>query len=317
MSVSMDTRLLRALLACSLLGAACGDDSPALPDAHPPHDGPVDGPIVPPDPDARTDGMQPPDPDGGADAPVDGGTPQNPGTIGDNGRILDGAPVNGTGPSLRKQLAVETLDGGVADLEVGRGFATKSSATATRVKTMFEITNRGTRTYCLVGVVDVEYLDAQGAPLADATSIYIAGSVQRTSPTATASTCLAPGERAFALDIADTAVGFDRLSGVRFHTFAQAAPGATAPSAKLRPTAYTVTGNDVSVTVENTGTRTGAITDVEMVPLDADGAPLGWDSLLPVDRQLAAGASTTARNPHPLFTGSSTRIYVRVAYADM
>jgi hypothetical protein len=294
----------RGLALCLGLAAACGSTS-SDPDAPPAS---IDAGISP---DAAVDAGAEGAPDAAPDAGVDESTPPTT-FIGDNGAILEGATVDGAGPIDRREIEVESLDGSLGDLVLGRAYVSKSSPSSERTRTVVEVTNRGTRTYCDVAVSRIEYLGADGTVLADGSEI-IWGSVRQIGGFL-AMTCLLPGERAFLLDTVERPMS--GVATIKVRT-AGAVMATTATAAQLRPVRYTVTDNDVAITVENTGTRAARVTTAYVVYLDGDGAPLGWTiARAPADDDVAAGASVVMEDNTTLFLGASTDLYVRVMYIE-
>jgi hypothetical protein len=298
-------------LALALVLAACGSPG-GDPDATPPppvdgRDGmAADGPI-----DAGGDGTPDGTPDGAPDASVDGATPTT-GFIGDNGAILEGAVVDGTGPADRREVAIEALPGSVTDLVLGRAFLTRSSPSSERSRLVVEITNRGSQTYCDVAAPAIQFLDAGGSLLGDGTEVIWAS--VRDVGGFTALTCLLPGERTFLLDSVEHPMA--SVATVKLRT-GGAVMTTAATTSQPRPVGYDVTAGDVSITVENRGTRTARVTLAYVVYLDGDGLPLGWTSArAPADADVAAGASIALRDSTTLFLGASSDLYVRVMYTE-
>jgi hypothetical protein len=314
---AFDSRVPRIVLVSALL-AACGSSNKGQPDGGravdasiDAEDGAADGSIDAGDGTTIDGGI-----DAAIDAGIDAATPPGPGEIGDNGAILQGDEVTGTGSADRRRIEVSTS--GVAQLVVGPAYITKAFPNSPNSKLVIEVTNRGDQAYCRVALLEVQFLDATGTNLAAPADLFILGAVRHVTANATTDTCLAPGERAFALGGISN-VAPERVARLRLRVNGEASAAFTPANAKLGPVSYRVTNNDVFVRVENTGSRPGRITQVHMVHLDADGVPLGSEQMRvnPADRDVAAAGSVEVFDDSPLFLGASNRLYVRVGFEDL
>jgi hypothetical protein len=236
-------------------------------------------------------------------------TPLPAGLLGDNGAILAGAPIEGTGPADRREIPV-IVGPGVADLVVGTAFVTRSGPRSPRSRLIVEVTNRGEATYCDVTLVELQYLGAGRTRLQPATEATVLGSIRQTE-TSAAERCLVPGERTYAVDLAPVDAG--QVSELALRVAATAVETA-APAAQVRAVRYDVADNDVAITVENTGPGAARLTGVQIVYLDADGLPLGWTRPPVPSTEVAAGASIVVADNTTRFLGASRDLHVRVDY---
>jgi hypothetical protein len=231
------------------------------------------------------------------------------GFVGDNGAILAGAPIEGTGGADRRELPV-IVGPGVADLAIGTALVTRSGPHSPRSRLIVEITNRGTATYCDVRLVELQYLGAGRRRLQPATEATVLGSIRQTE-TSAAERCLVPGERTYAVDLAPVDVG--QVTALALRVAATAAETA-APAARVHAVRYDVADNDVAITIENTGPGAARLTGVQIVYLDAGGLPLGWTRPPVPATEVAAGASVVVADNTTRFLGASRDLYVRVDY---
>jgi hypothetical protein len=269
----------RFALVAALLAAACSGPAPAV-DREPPPAAAVSEP-----------------------------TPRPAGIVGDNAALLAGAPIAGTGPADRRALPV-IVGPGVADLEVGAAFVTRSGPRSPRARLIVEITNRGAATYCDVALVELQYLDAGRQRLQAKGEAPVLGSIRRTA-TNPAARCLVPGERTYAVDLAPVAV--DQVTELALRVVGTAVEVAPPPSL-LRAVRYDVASNDVAITIDNAGTRAARVTEVQVVYLDEDGMPLGWTRPPVPTTAVAAGGSVVIADNTTRFLGASRDLYVRVGY---
>jgi len=281
----MRTHLPARLLATSLLSflplAACGSDGAASPD------GAVDAGA-----DASPDAAPPPD------APP-------PPVVGNNAALLDGPDVTGVLILHRKTVDIDVAAAPV-DLRVGTGVVV---GTGGLTHVLYPVTNAGGGDLCL-GPATGELLDAAGA-VVEHGEIYLEGSVRR-SPQLPTYSCLAPGESGW-LYQSSTTTPFDQVARTRLSVDADDT-AFVEPAARVVPVSYELEGFVLRLTVRNAGTARAVLDFGHCVPLDADGAPLGY-AMVASNDALEAGASVELQGAGS-WGGLAVRAACRMNFRD-
>jgi hypothetical protein len=296
------TASLALALTLSVGLGACGSESDS-PDAQPAQT--FDAAI--PGIDAATPGIDAalPGPDAGGSKDPDAQVTE---VDTNNSATLSGTVVEGFGTLERKLLPIE-VELGTKGLEVGDGYALGSG---NYVYYLFDVANTGTSDVCGVAFDSVTYLDGNGTQLGEPGYSVVAGAVRDIGDAFT-STCLAPGQHGWILDINNT-TGFDNVASVRVSVTAfDLQP--TLPGARVKPVSYDLADGLIAVNVENQGTVAANLGLSSSIAFDEAGLPLAWSFFSESGLDLATGAATTLTD-YPIFGGDMHSMQVNISFSD-
>ena len=244
----------------------------------------------------------------------------SPSIKGNNSALLTG-PTLGSGSAsvgaLRKEVSKVVSDA-PPGLSFGTAYATRTSTTSETLYWVLPVTNTSGEALCFIRFNGITFSDGAGNTLAEDDFSYVTGSVGAFSSDMYTDTCLAPGETGYVLGIElsnpnPVYTSLDRISIAEV----VADSDATVPPVSIVPQLYTAFGENLNVTVENKGTRTGYVTDFSSyLLLDAGGGPLAWgflDRATGWEGALAVGERKGLIDP-VRYNGSAQRVRVFVDF---
>ena len=267
-------------------------------------------------------------PAGAPGAPGMGGSGQaasgpSAGRASDGWNELIGAHIGSgkqSGADLRRSVRVNMF-GDDSSYMLGRAFVTRSSVTSIGTDLVIEVTNVGDQLRCFVQADAVKRKDADGKSLPGTFDfIYVSGSNAVDSVGGT-DTCLGPNETGYFLDITlqttDMGSLYDLLAEVDLTITSDPADDYERPQYRLVPTAYSVQGEQLQVTLVNEGSAAAPLredSNLRYMLLDDAGDPLDW-GFLDVDTlsDVPPGESITASSDI-YYAGSASRLRVLADY---
>lgn len=189
---------------------------------------------------------------------------------------------------LRRPLEVTILG---EETMVGKGYVMRSSLTTAYADVAITITNSSPETRCFIKAQDVIWRTADGdeIPGDSHAMTYLSGSVANANGTPT-TTCLAPGERGYFLEVQAAEKGqpslFDVLAEVEL-TLSSSTSRFERPQYRVLPIKWSGSASSLSVTFENMGLMPAPVDlgEGQFIMTDADGLPLTW-GFLDVDRRV-------------------------------
>lgn len=224
-----------------------------------------------------------------------------------NHGLLSGAvfPEGGVhDPALVKTLTY-TIDGW-SNVELGTLTASRGSADSSYVRLVLEVTNQGP-SLCFLQLDDLAMFDGSGTFLEDEEITYVQGSVFDLDVVHT-DTCLGSGEQGWFLVIAEA--DFDLLEHVEATADTPDKEGAL-DDARVIPTGYTVSGNDITIeAVHEAGPTVESDFGGRFVVLDDGGSPVYWDFVDLEGTTIEPGATVT-------FVGTASGVDVAGSTIDV
>ncbi len=189
---------------------------------------------------------------------------------------------------LRRPLQVTILGD---EAMVGKGYVMRSSLDTSYIHVAIAISNSDSQMRCFVKAQDIVWRTEEGdeIPGDSHAMTYLSGSAGESSGTLT-TTCLAPGEKGYLLELQAMAKGDDSL----FETLAEVELTLSSsdskferPNYRVLPVKWSGSASSLSVTFQNMGIMAAPVElgEGQFIMTDADGLPLTW-GFLDVDRRL-------------------------------
>lgn len=245
-----------------------------------------------------------------------GSTSAIPDAKGNNSALLSGAVI-GSGTEavgdLRKLLAVTVLGTSDPALSIGDVYAMRSDTSSDYAYIAMPVTNTGSSTLCLVKLDGLTYRNTAGTSLLSK-SAFVYGSVGNLSVGTFTNTCLAPGETGMMRDI--NAGLYAAVAKMEFSFVTSSGFSVSAPVASVIPQSYTISTNNLDITVKNIGSGTAQITGPAYWYLLDDGMlPLFWGTTSGASGTMPASAVLTLSGLE-FYSGSGSKLLVFTEFAD-
>jgi hypothetical protein len=218
------------------------------------------------------------------------------------------------GTLLRKKVPL-TLNGGDTEFAIGDGYLFTEADVPQYAYLAVPVTNLGTTMHCFVAITPSTYQwnTAQGNPPVELMTPYATGSVGDVGSGIYTSSCLAPGETGFILDIEHSTDDSDLFTPTLGITMAlESSFDGTPPAAALVPQSYTDTSGTLTVSFQNVGTGAANIdASGPYLLLDSGGLPTTFGYLAETPTGLVdVGQQGTATAADPIKCGQTVRAYI-------